>query len=52
MYKAVAQSVILYNNKNWVVTGEMLKVFEGFHHRVVNWITGLTATHGAGGECE
>ena len=25
MYKAVAQSVLLYSNKIWVVTGDMLK---------------------------
>ena len=34
-YKAVAQSVILYGSKIWVVTGEMLKV--------------LTASHQSGG---
>ena len=29
MYKAVAQLVILYSSKIWVVAGEMLKVLEG-----------------------
>ena len=32
MYKAVVQSVILYVREIWVVTGDMLKVLEGFHH--------------------
>ena len=52
MYKAVAQSVLLYGSKSWVVTGEMLKVLEGFHHRAERRITGLTVKHGAGGESE
>ena len=30
MYKAVAQSVLLYGSKRWVLTGEMFKVLEGF----------------------
>ena len=33
MYKAVEQSLILYVSERWVVTGEMLKVLEGFYHR-------------------
>ena len=33
MYKAVAQSVILYGIKSWVVKGDIIKVLEGFHHR-------------------
>ena len=33
MYKAVAQLVILYFRKIWVVTKEMLEVLMGFHHR-------------------
>ena len=33
MYKAGEQSVILYGSNIWVVTGERLKVLEGFHHR-------------------
>ena len=28
MYKAVAQSVLLYASESWVVTAEMLKVLE------------------------
>ena len=33
MYKAVANLVLLYGSEIWVVTGEMLKVLEGIHHR-------------------
>ena len=50
MYKAVAQSVLLYGSDIWVTTGDMLKVLEGFHHRVTRQITRMTATYGAGGE--
>ena len=50
IYKAAVQSVILYGRESWVVTGEMLKVLEGFHHRVERRIMGLTEKYGAGGE--
>ena len=33
MYKLVAQLVLLYGRESLVVTGDMLKVLEGFHHR-------------------
>ena len=46
MYKAVAKSVILYESEIWVVTGEMLKVLEGFHHRAAQHIMGLTEKAG------
>ena len=36
IYKVVVQMVLLYGSKNWVVTGEMLKFLEGFHH----WVSG------------
>ena len=52
IYKAAVQSVILYGRESWVVTGEMLKVLEGFHHRVERRIMGLTEKYGAGGEWE
>ena len=52
MYKAVAQLVLLYGSKRWVVTGEMLKVLKGFQHQADRWITGLTAKHRAGREWE
>ena len=48
MYKGVAQSVILYTSESWLVTGEMLKVLEGFHHQEALRVTGMTANCGAG----
>ena len=33
LYKAVSQTVILYGSDSWLVTGAMLKVLNGFHHR-------------------
>ena len=33
MYKAMAQSVLLYVSEIWVVTGDMLKDLMVFHHR-------------------
>ena len=50
MYKAVAKLVILYGSESWVVTGVMLKVLEGFHHRAARQFTEITETRGAGGE--
>ena len=50
MFKVVSQSVIPYVSKSLVVIGSMLKILEGFHHRAVRRITGMTATHGSGGE--
>ena len=44
--------VILYGIKRWVVTREMFKVLTAFHHRAAQWITGMTAKRGAGGEWE
>ena len=52
MYKSVSQSVLLYVSESWVVTGAMLKVLEGFHHREVRRITGMTAKRVADGEWE
>ena len=43
IYKLVVQTVILYGRKIWVVTGEILKVLKGFHHRAARKITGMTA---------
>ena len=34
MYKAVVQMVLIYGSGSWVVTDEILKLLEGFHHRV------------------
>ena len=52
MYKVVAQSVLLYGSKSWVVTREMLKVLTGFHHLAARCITGMTEKRGAGGDWE
>ena len=52
MYKVAEQSVILYGSKIWVVTGEILKVLEGFQHRAARRITGMSDKRGAGGEWE
>ena len=41
MYNAVAQSVILYCSKIWVVMGEMLMVLEGFHHQATRRIKAI-----------
>ena len=50
MYKAVAQSVLLYSSESWVVTGEMLKFLAWFHHRAAQRVTGIAAKRGAVGE--
>ena len=52
MYRAVAQLVLFYSSKIWVVTRGILKVLEGLHHRAARQITGMTAKRGAGGEWE
>ena len=35
--------VLLYGCESWVVTGAIMKVLEGFHHRVAQRLAGLTA---------
>ena len=50
MYKEVVQLVLLYVSESWVLTGEMLKILKGFHHRVARWITEMTNKLGLGGE--
>ena len=50
MYKAVNQSVLLYNSESWVVTVEMIKVLEGLYHQAEQQITWMTVKHRAGGE--
>ena len=52
IYKAVAQSVLLYSSDIWVVMGDMLKFLEVFHHRAERRITGMTETGGSGREWE
>ena len=48
MYKAVTQLVLLYVSEIWVVTGDILKVLEGFRHRAARRIMGMTGKHGPG----
>ena len=40
-YKAVVQSVLLYGSESWVVAPAVLKVLEGFHHRVARKLSGM-----------
>ena len=47
IYKALVQTVLLYSRESWVITGEMMKVMEDFHHRIVRRLTGrLTSVLG------
>ena len=52
LYKAVAQTVLLYWSNSSVVMRAMLKVFEGVYHQVAQWIVGMTACHMYDGEWE
>ena len=52
MYKAVVKSVLLYESKSLVVTGEMLKVLTSFHHQSAHRITGMMEKCGTGSEWE
>ena len=52
MYNTVVQSVLLYGSKSWVVTGDVIKVLEGFCHRAARRIIGMTATRREGREWE
>ena len=45
LYKAVAQTVLIYGIDSWVATRAMLKLFEGFHHRATQKIAGMTDRH-------
>ena len=45
-------TMIMYGSEIWVVTRDILKVLEGFHHRAKRWITGMTVTRGEGREWE
>ena len=40
-YKAVVQSVLLYGCESWVITQQVLKTLEGFHHSVARRLSGL-----------
>ena len=41
LYKATSQTVTLYGSGSWVVTGDMLKMLEGFHHIATQRIAGI-----------
>ena len=41
LYKAAVQSKLLYGSETWVLTTPMVKVLEGFHHRVIRQIAGM-----------
>ena len=41
-YKEVVQVVMLYGSEIWVITDVMMKVLEGFHHRIDKRIMGKT----------
>ena len=43
IYKAVAQTVLIYRRGSWAVTREMMKVMEGFHHRESRRIAEMVA---------
>ena len=42
-YKAIAQAILLYGCKTWVITPPMLQALTGFHHKVAQRITNRTA---------
>ena len=52
LYKEISQSVLLYGRESWVVTGAILKLLEGFHHRQDRRIAGMTEWHTTSGEWE
>ena len=52
MCKAVAQLVLLYGNKSWLVTREMLKVLTALHNQAAQRITRMTEKHESGREWE
>jgi hypothetical protein len=37
---AVAQTVLLFGSESWVVTHNMLKTMEAFHHHIAHYIMG------------
>ena len=50
LYKKVLQLVLLCRSDSWVVTGEIIKVLEGFHHKAARRITGMTDQRTTGRE--
>ena len=49
IYKTLAYTVMLYGRDIWVVTGLMLKILEGFHHRAARRIWKMTSKFVADG---
>ena len=49
IYKVVVQKVLMYGTRILVVTGGIMTVLEGFHHRTARRIAGMTARKGNGG---
>ena len=43
LYKAMAQTVLLYGSDSWLVAGAMLKALEGFHYLEAQKIAIMTA---------
>ena len=42
LYKSVAKTVLLYGSVSWVVTEDIFKVLQGFHHRAARRIAVVT----------
>ena len=52
LYKASAQTLILYGSEKFLVTGVMIKVLEGLCHRAARRIVGITARRAEDGELD
>ena len=52
LYKSVVKSLLLYRSESWLVMGLMIKVIEGFFHRVARRIKGVTAQRTTVGKCK
>ena len=50
LYKVAEQTLILYGSESLLVTGEMLKVSEGIHHRADQNNAGMTDRRAEDGE--
>ena len=42
-HKVVVQTVLLHGCETWTITDSVIKVLEGFHHRIARRISGETA---------
>ena len=43
-YKGIVQAILLYGCETWTLTNPMIKVLEGFHHKVARRISGKMPT--------